>query len=280
MATTLRFKSVSTVFVLAVVLACAGGVRAQSFAATHAKVSLLAEQNAFDPGHTAWVGVLFDLEKGWHIYWVNPGDSGEAPKFQWQLPAGFRAGEVRWPVPVRIGTGIVIDYGYEGRVLLPLPLDVPATYKAGTPVTLTAEVHYLICRDVCIPAKTQIKLTWPPPSGAGGDAASRQNLFSATRARWPKPLEAGSKARVSDEGKSLVLNLETGTREAQASFFPLDPDQIDNAGPQLVAASANGARITLKKSDQLSKPISTLRGVVVLGSDRAFEISAPVAARR
>jgi hypothetical protein len=36
----------------------------------------------------------------------------------------------------------------------------------------------------------------------------------------------------------------------------------------------------LKKSDQLSKPISMLRGVLVLGSDRAFEISAPVAAHR
>ena len=36
--------------------------------------------------------MLFDLEKGWHIYWVNPGDSGEPPKIQWQLPERISRG--------------------------------------------------------------------------------------------------------------------------------------------------------------------------------------------
>jgi DsbC/DsbD-like thiol-disulfide interchange protein len=270
----------SAVVVLTVLLASGGGADAQSFMAAHAKVDLVAEQNTFEPGHTAWIGVLFDIEKGWHIYWVNPGDAGEAPKFQWQLPAGFRAGEVRWPVPIRIGTGTLIDYGYEGKVLLPLPLDVPATYKPGAPAILSADVRYLICHDVCIPAKAQVRLAFPVASAALGDAAARHNLFSATRGRWPQPLPAGWKVQATDSGKSFVLSVETGMRETQASFFPLDEEQIDNAGSQVVAASATGARITLKKSDQLAKPISTLRGVLVLGSDRAFAISAPVAAHR
>ncbi len=278
----LRSNLWNTVLALAVLFACGAGVRAQAqaFAATHAKVSLVAEQNTLDPGHPVWIGVLFDLEKGWHIYWVNPGDSGEAPKFQWQLPAGFRTGEVRWPVPVRIGTGTLIDYGYEGKVLLPLPLDVPSTYKPGTPATLSADVKYLICREVCIPAKSQVKLAFPVAGTALGDTAARHSLFSATRGRWPQPLPSGWKVQATDGGKTFVLNVETGTRETQATFFPLDEDQIDNAAAQSVTPSATGARITLKKSDQLSKPIATLLGVVVLSSDRAFEISAPVGAHR
>jgi thiol:disulfide interchange protein DsbD len=261
---------------------------AQSFAVSHAKVSLISEDNSLQAGHTSWIGVLFDMEKGWHIYWVNPGDSGEPPKIQWQLPAGFHAGDIHWPVPVRLGTGTVIDYGYQDRVLLPLQLDVPANYNPAKPVTLAADVRYLICREVCIPAKTQVTLAVPAAGGAAADAAPRRDTFRATRESWPKALPAGWKVQASDEGKSFVLDLETGSREMKAQFFPLEEDQIDNAAPQTVAPTARGLRITLKKSDQLVKPIATLKGVVVLGDNgapgqtpnRPFEISAPVAARR
>src|SRR5437868_12423648 len=122
-----RFFSLPLVFLLAIGFASV--TRAQSFTASHAKVGLIAENNSLQPGQTAWVGVLFDLEKGWHIYWVNPGDSGEPPKIQWQLPPGFQAKEIRWPTPVHLGAGKVIDYGYEGRVLLPVPIQVPSTYQ-------------------------------------------------------------------------------------------------------------------------------------------------------
>ena len=49
-------------------------------------MTLLAEDGALKPGQTAWIGLYFDIEQGWHIYWVNPGDSGEAPRVQWDLP--------------------------------------------------------------------------------------------------------------------------------------------------------------------------------------------------
>src|ERR1700756_5357477 len=162
---------------------------AQSFTTTHAKVSLVAENNSLQPGKTALVGVLFDLEKGWHIYWVNPGDSGEPPKIQWQLPAGFQAREIRWPTPIRLGTGTVIDYGYEGRVLLPVPMQVPADYKSGKPVMLSADIRYLICREVCIPAKAQASLAIPP-ANASSVAADRE-LFRSTFENSPKPLPSG-----------------------------------------------------------------------------------------
>jgi DsbC/DsbD-like thiol-disulfide interchange protein len=286
----LKFRLAATLFALSLFFVCASEVGArppQSFAASHAKVSLIAEDSAFQAGHSAWIGVLFDLEKGWHVYWVNPGDSGEPPKIQWQLPAGFRAGDIRWPVPVRLGTGTVIDYGYQDRVLLPAPLDVPANYNPAKPVTIAAEVRYLICREVCIPAKAQVTLAVPVAGGTPADAAARREAFRNVRERWPKPLPAGWKVQASDEGKSFVLDVETGSRETKAQFFPIEEDQIDNAAPQTAAPTPRGIRLTLKKSDQLLKPIATLKGVVVLADGapdqalgREFEISVPVAARR
>ena len=259
-------------------LSCAGIVAAQSFTVSHAKISIVSETNSFQPGQSSWVGVLFDLEKGWHIYWVNPGDSGEPPKIQWQLPMGFQAKAIRWPTPVRLGTGTVIDYGYEGRVLLPVQMQVPADYKAGKPATLSADIRYLICREVCIPAKAQASLTIP--SGNAANTVAGRQLFESTFANSPKPLPAGWKATASDSGGFFVLSVETGTSESKATFFPLEQDQIDNAAPQSVSAAARGVQIKLRKSDQLVKPISVLKGVVVFGPDRAFEVSAPVMGKK
>jgi thiol:disulfide interchange protein DsbD len=254
------------------------GASGQTFSVTHAKVNLIAESNSLHAGKAAWVGVLFDLEKGWHIYWVNPGDSGERPKMQWQVPAGFHVGEVRWPAPVRLSTGTVIDYGYEGRVLLAAPVQVPADYMPGKPVTLSADIRYLICREVCIPAKAQAKLSIPSEN-TSGDAAHRE-LFRSTLDSVPKAWPADWKAQVSDSPGFLLLSLETGTSEGKATFFPLEEDQIDNAAAQGVTPTPRGIQIKLKKSDQLLKPISALKGVVVLGPGRAFEMTARVAGKK
>jgi DsbC/DsbD-like thiol-disulfide interchange protein len=251
---------------------------AQSFAITHAKVNLVAESNSLQAGKTAWMGVLFDLEKGWHIYWKNPGDSGEPPKVQWQLPPGFHVGEVRWPAPVRLGTGTVIDYGYEGRVLLPVPVQVPTDYTPGKRVMVSADIRYLICREVCIPAKAQAKLSIPS-ANASSDATQRE-LFRSTLDSVPKTWPSGWKAQVNDSAGFFLLSLETGASEAKAAFFPLEQDQIDNPAAQGVMPTPRGVQIKLKKSDQLLKPIGTLKGVVVLGSDRAYEITAPVAGKK
>jgi DsbC/DsbD-like thiol-disulfide interchange protein len=270
-----RFSLSLTTLLLVFVLAT--GAAAQSFMATHAKVSLVAESNSLPAGQTAWVGVLFDLEKGWHIYWVNPGDSGEPPKIQWHLPAGFQAGEIRWPMPVRLRAGTVIDYGYEGQVLLPVSLRVPAGYRSANPVTLSADVRYLICREVCIPAAALAKLSIP--SANAGDAADRV-LFRSAFDSAPKTWPAGWKAQASENGGFFLLSLETGASESKASFFPLEADQIDNDAMPGVTPTPRGVQIKLKRSDQLLKPIAALKGVVVLGAGRAFEVSAPLAGKK
>ncbi len=67
------------------------------------------------------VAVRF-LEKEWHVYWVNPGDSGEPPRVTWDLPAGITAGAIEWPAPRRLGTASIVDYGYEDAVMLIVPM--------------------------------------------------------------------------------------------------------------------------------------------------------------
>jgi thiol:disulfide interchange protein DsbD len=265
-----------SVCVSAITLITARGVVGQPAAPVHATISLVAEDTAFQPGRTNWIGLLFEMEPGWHIYWVNPGDAGDPPRPTWELPAGVRAGDIRWPVPTRLVIGPVIDYGYEGRVLLALPLEVPATFKPSSGASIAADLRYLICREVCVPARTRVSL----PTLLTGDAAKlagRREAFAEARARWPKSVPAGWDVTATTDGKQITLRLQTGTRESAVAFFPLEADQIDNGAPQPVTPTSRGAAIVLQRADPDTKAPPTLKGVVVLGKDRAFEIAAPVA---
>ena len=274
--------SLSALFLAAAVVpGSAVGVHAQSSPPSHGKVELIAEDAALEADRVTWVGLLFDLEKGWHIYWVNPGDAGEPARIQWDLPTGFQARAIRWPTPQRLTQGALVDYGYEGRTLLPVPIQVPASHQPGAPATLAADVRYVVCREVCIPARTRVTLSIPSPASTPADLAARGELFRRAREHSPAPMPATWRAHASERRGQFVLTLQTGSRETAAMFFPLERDQIDNAARQVVApAASNGLQMTLKKSGLLEKSISVLKGVVVLGPDRAFEIAAPVTPSR
>src|SRR6202008_3713117 len=53
--------------------------------------ALLSEGASIEPGAPFWLGLRQRIAPGWHTYWLNPGDSGEAPTLDWKLPAGFAA---------------------------------------------------------------------------------------------------------------------------------------------------------------------------------------------
>jgi len=269
-------------FVVSLLILLAGccAVPAQPVQAKHAKVELLSHQPPAHPGKGLLLGVHFVLEPGWHIYWINPGDSGQPPVFKWQLPAGFSAGEILWPRPNRMQSSPqMADYGYHDDVLLMVPVHASQAQSSNAPMEVGLEAKWLICREVCIADHAQLHLSLPLPAApvAKENPASAE-LFARTEKLLPKPLPHGWKANAESKKDSFVLHIFThaGERLGQAEFFPLDPGQVDNAARQDLQLSAQGVKITLKKSDFLTKPIAVLRGVLVLPGGDAYRIEAPV----
>jgi DsbC/DsbD-like thiol-disulfide interchange protein len=256
------------------VLLCAAWAHAEASAIPHGTLELIAEKQWIAPGEKQYVGLRFELEKGWHIYWLNPGDSGEPPRVEWHLPSGATAGAIEWPTPRRLEPSFsIVDYGYEDGVLLMAPLYAGAKLAAQKEAQLGADVKLLVCsHEMCIPGKAQLALTLPVKSKPPAPDARYADLFAATRKSWPRPASANWTVSVVDAHDSFVLaaNLGyqiTGRQVTQAVFFPLAESQIENAAPQKFAAVATGFRLTLRKSDQLQKPIARLKGVLVLSAD-------------
>jgi DsbC/DsbD-like thiol-disulfide interchange protein len=239
----------------------------------HAKVELVSEQDAIVPNQQLRLGIRFDLDQGWHTYWVNPGDAGEAARIEWTLPEGFQANPIQWPYPTRLSNPPFVDYGYEHQVLLPVVIRTPSGLKEGVSEKIIANVHYLICREVCIPGKKQLVLELPLKNR--DSASSNAPLFESTRRQIPKPMPKDWKISATSAGDEFRLRLRTGKAVLSAQFFPLEPEQIENAAPQNVSATPGGLDLLLKKSNHLLRPISRIKGVIVVAGT-AYLVDVPV----
>ena len=252
---------------------CAG---AQSQSFPHGTVRLAAENSGVQAAHNFTLALHFSLEDGWHTYWVNPGDSGEPLRVAWTLPPGITAGPMEWPAPEKLGTPSVVDYGYVREVTLLVPMHAAANLPVEHQLTLGANVRVLVCKDVCIPGKTQITLTLPVTAQVPARDPAERALFTSARARLPHAPPAGWELTAREEKDSFVLSAQVGKRVEQAYFYPAEESQIKNAAQQPIVPAATGFALRLQKSDQLAKPVVRLRGVLLLAGDRAYQVDAVV----
>ena len=106
----------------------------------HVAIEALADRQGVGPGQTFRVALVERIDPGWHTYWINPGDAGQATKLRWTLPAGYSIDAVQWPVPQVFRSGPLVTYGYEGETLLLQTVHAPIRLSSSTvqPCKVTA----------------------------------------------------------------------------------------------------------------------------------------------
>jgi len=253
--------------------------------AQHLTAELVALSPAIAPGGTQQVGLLLTLDKHWHVYWINPGDSGEPPKIAWTLPTGITAAPLQFPIPKRLPLGPLMDFGYEDEVAFPVTISAASTMKPG-PVHLDAQASWLVCAQVCIPGKAHmgIDLRVQPGAKPGPLTGALGKALSLI----PKPLPAGAQFTVTGGARQLAITLIDGKRETQAEFYPYPaeaaanqaqpPDVMVNAAAQKIETQRDGVRLVVQRSPNAATLPATLHGVIKLSDREAYEVSAPVVA--
>ena len=216
----------------------------------HATVDLLVAASSVKPGQTVAVGIRFKMQEGWHIYWQNPGDSGEPPTFAWNLPGGgaarmMRGGEwtatqPEFPTPVYFETSGLAGFGYEHEVVFPATVTVPASATPGQGADLTVVVDYLICsQERCIPESAVATVNLSVGMAAEEDAEATAAIKEAL-ASVPRPAESSSTTIRVGEAKAdqLVVSLPAGATDVR-----LFPTSVPTAmiEPSLPKTSGNGS---------------------------------------
>ena len=90
------------------------------------------------------LGLYFQLQPDWHIYWKNSGDSGAPPIWKWQLTYAEITQEL-WPSPQRIPVAGLMNIGYSYKSLFVFEL------KAQGPFDASLDLEFLVCKVECIP---------------------------------------------------------------------------------------------------------------------------------
>jgi thiol:disulfide interchange protein DsbD len=252
--------------VLTGLLAC--GIASLAHAAPvkteHVEAELVAERTALVPGKPITLALQLKMAEGWHTYWSNPGDSGLPTTITWKLPDGVGVGAIQWPAPKALPTGPLVNYGYEGQVLLLTGLTVPRDAPVGSTYKLAAHAEWLVCKDVCIPEGADLDISLPV-SDRSDPYPQWGSAIAAARTALPAPLQGWQVSARGDGAKvALTLTPPAGAADpGQLQFFPLDEGRIEPSGKQVAARDASGAyTLTLPAAIQLAPDFKRVAGVV------------------
>jgi thiol:disulfide interchange protein DsbD len=241
---------------------------------------LIAEQASAKPGGSITVALEQVIHPGWHTYWVNPGDVGQATTVEWSLPSGgkdggWKAGDWQWPTPQRLAVATFMDYGYEGKATLLATVAVPADARPGETVALKGTAHFLVCQQVCVPEDDALTLNMKIGDGALDPANAKD--FAAARAALPvtSPWKLNYALNKTLDLYAAAPAL-ASARPTLVTFFPLKPGVIKNSAPQQIGFAKDGLVLRLTPGDKVG---GLLQGVLVLkssdGSVQALSVDAP-----
>lgn len=250
----------------------------------HVQVRLISDVDIAVAGDSFKIGLELRPDSEWHVYWRNPGDSGMPVSVSWELPEGLSASEIRWPFPHKIPYGDLINYGYEGAVVLPTVMSVDkANIKetsdseaAGSKtreLSIAGNASWLVCKDICIPGNAELRLKIP--LGAKKTLApevTRINEF-VQREALTLPLLNGEIVSGQDIKLELFATKAVFRNAKHIEFFPINEALFEASAKADMHWNNNVIRITQQKSSSyLSMPV-TVSGVLVVDHQQAYEFS-------
>ncbi|GBC84856.1 hypothetical protein HRbin11_01291 [bacterium HR11] len=120
----------------------------------------VADATVVVPGHDFRLGVLLEIDPGWHVYWKNSGDAGLPTQVRFEYGPELEAGDWAWPGPRQFqDPGGITTYGYADRVLLWQAVRVRPSVPVGRRLTVRGEARWLACREICVPGRQTLHLT-------------------------------------------------------------------------------------------------------------------------
>jgi thiol:disulfide interchange protein DsbD len=229
---------------------------------------------------TLWVGLQLAHQPQWHTYWKNAGDSGLPTRLEWTLPKGVSAGEIVWPVPQKIRIGSLANFGFEGTLLLPVPLTVGKDFAgSGDKLEIKLAASWLVCKQECVPQDGNFVLQVP----LRGSTALHAAAFEKARAAAPLALQGSSSLQLVKDGLTLrVQGLPVAWHGKNINAFIETPEIVETSrvpsgsdgAPQTWQADGSWSA-TMALSGLRSESPTRLAFVLALG-EQGLRTEAPV----
>jgi DsbC/DsbD-like thiol-disulfide interchange protein len=236
---------------------------AQAAQPGRAAVSWLSASASVAPGKPLHTAIRMIHDKGWHSYWINPGEAGMPTTAKWKLPPGWKCGGLALPAPIRFLTGELAGYGYEGAVLFPVTITPPPDFSGEARLSVT--LNWLACSgDACVPGERELHLDLH-----AGTLAATDDEAVIRKAHETLPIaRAGVRLEVSGNADHLALTITGGSTGdlAACQVFPATADVIDPKAQIRFRKDGDRWLAEAPLGDFVKKPVKRLE-LVLTGGD-------------
>lgn len=235
-------------------------------ASDHVDIRLITQQEFAVPGEELMIGLHFEIERGWHVYWQNPGDSGMPVRVSWTADDHFSFGSIQWPYPTTFREEHLITYGYKDETLLMVPVSISEDATTGT-FTAEAFIQYLVCERICLPGFETHTIELELRDGQPIEKSGYETLFERFISKLP--VEANGLNAYFERNNDVVSlelsgDLPEGLEPESLTFFASAENQLESSSPQQFQFDGNSLRVDLRVSRYLNEEITTLPGVLVV----------------
>ena len=225
-------------------------VEAKSAKTDHAEIVIIGEKNIIDKPGVIELGYKFTLTAGWHTYWINPGDSGGPPIFEFNSPDGWKIKNNAWPGPQKIEYPPLMTFGYVDEVVFPFQLELENLNDQESEIT----TKFLVCDDICVPEEATLLLKL---KNQILNIEESPDLLK----KWRNlvPIRAPPDTLLSSIG--TLFTVESKSISNQSQFFPFNENTMDFSSEQI---SENG-KLSFEVFEDFT---GTLKGVI--SSENSF----------
>jgi len=157
------------------------------------------------PDGRRFLDVQFAIEAGWHMYWRNPGDSGQPPRLDWTLPVGWSAGEPMYPVPNHLPDD-EDTLAFERSLRLLVPVTAPKSWS-GDAVMVRLNAQWMTCKEFCVVERQSVQAELVEREGSMPEG-------------YPEPAPPEVSARLQGEGEDRVLVIDASALGGTVRWFP------------------------------------------------------------
>lgn len=207
------------------------------------------------------IGVKFKFDQGWHTYWINPGDSGEKAKFDWNLPEGYKISNPKWPAPSTIPYPPLMTYGYEDEVIILFSLYKEIGSVKKGEITLNSE--WLACADICLPQSGTTKINLNEIVLSNFKTESK---ILEVKNNLPKKYPYLISASLKDNELNLSSQMSEKFKDSEIYFFPYDQNLISHTAIQNSEIGKNSfTHKVLRSNQKILSP--NIKGVISFKSN-------------
>ncbi len=250
------------------------------------RARLVLSHEVAKPGDTVLAALELTMDAGWHTYWRNGGDSGEATRILWKPVDGLSVGEIEWPVPEKFtasaGNTTIITYVYHNRATLLVPLVIATNAMPGSR-DLSALAWWLQCTEKqCVPGSNMVQATLI--IGNESKLAAETNIIAEAQGRLPSKKLPGAVTAKWDQGADTpnrAFIIEWNTAATDPDFFPYTNSMAAISNITAVLANS-GSNVVLRKTAkktgatwprQIAGLLVRKEGGSVVGYETAFDLT-------